>query len=199
MVHAFAIHTLCCRSGDEAGPCRVLYSKVFSPERSEDARGPDPEKERLLQKEKILAVARQVDSTCKLYQQASGKSHSEHLIQLPDESVSLQDAPSGFFRLPLGDPFSEDKTVLWLGVQSLGFALVCDPHENLMLAESTLRLLVRSFLDHLKLLSSGSDILLKADRTEVILGKFLPHGQLLFLNDQFVVGLEREIGASLGK
>ncbi|KAH0615707.1 hypothetical protein JD844_026050 [Phrynosoma platyrhinos] len=140
-----------------------------------------------------------------MYQQASGKSHSEHLIQLPDESVSLQDAPSAVFRLPPGDPFSEDKTVLWLGVQSLGFALVCDPHENLTLAESTLRLLVRSLLDHLKLLSSGSDILLKADRTEVILGKFLPHGQLLFLNDhetdpkRLPAGLSQKILLHQGK
>ncbi|XP_062992064.1 AP-5 complex subunit sigma-1 isoform X2 [Elgaria multicarinata webbii] len=199
MVHAFLIHTLCCRPGDEAGHCRVLYSRVFGPDGFEDARCQSQEKERLCRKEQILVVARQVESTCKLYQPASGKPHSEHLAQMPDEPVSLQDAPSGVFRLPPGDPFREDKAVLWLGVQCLGFALVCDPHENLMLAESTLRLLVKTLLDHLKLLSSGSDVLLKADRTEVVLGKFLPHGQLLFLNDQFVLGLERELSAAFCK
>nr|XP_056709641.1 AP-5 complex subunit sigma-1 [Euleptes europaea] len=199
MVHAFLIHTIRCRPGDEAGPCRVLYSRVFGPETLEEGGCQDVEKERLCRKEQILAVARQAESVCKLSQQASGKPPSDHLIQLPDEPVSLQDAPSGVFRLPSGDPFREDKAVLWLGVQCLGFALVCDPHENLMLAESTLRLLAKELLDHLKLLSSGSDVVLKADKTEVILSKLLPHGQLRFLNDQFVRGLEKEVAASLGK
>ncbi|XP_061439611.1 AP-5 complex subunit sigma-1 [Rhineura floridana] len=199
MVHGFLIHTLRCRPGEEAGHSRVLYSRVFSPEGLEDARCQERDKERLCRKEQLLVVARQVESACKLHQQASGKPHSEHLIQLPDEPVSLQDAPSGVFRLPPGDPFSEDKTVLWLGVQCLAFALVCDPHENLMLAESTLRLLAKVLLDRLKLLSSGSDILLKADRTEAVLHRFLPHGQLLFLNEQFVVALEKEASASLCK
>lgn len=140
-----------------------------------------------------------MEAAYKLYQQSSGKPHADHLIQLPDEPISLQDAPSGVLRLPPGDPFREDKTILWLGVQALGFALVCDGHENLMLAENTLRLLTKALLDHLKLLSSGSDLLLKADKAELLLSKFLPHGQLLFLNDQFVLGLEREVSSSLCK
>lgn len=140
-----------------------------------------------------------MESSFQLSQQASGRPQAEHLLQLPDEPVSLQEAPAGVFRLPSGDPFQEEKTVLWLAVQSLGFALVCDPHENLLLAESTLRLLVKPLLDHLKLLSSGSDVLLKADKTELILSKLLPNGQLLFLNEQFVLGLEKELSASLCK
>ncbi|XP_020650887.3 AP-5 complex subunit sigma-1 isoform X2 [Pogona vitticeps] len=199
MVHAFLIHTLLSRPGDEAGPCRVLYSRVFSPEGLDDAGGANREKKKLIQKEQILVVARQVESMCRLYQQASGRPPSDHSVLLPDEPVSLQDVPSGVFRLSSGDPFAEDKTVLWLGIHCLGFALVCDPHENLMLAESALQLLVKCLLEHLKLLSSGSDVLLKADRIEVILGKVLPHGQLLFRNDQFVLGLERELSASLSK
>ncbi|KAH1169931.1 hypothetical protein KIL84_000916 [Mauremys mutica] len=203
MVHAFLIHTLHPRPGAEAGLCRVLYSRVFGSERldqSPEEPGPhDLEKERLGRKEQILAVARQVDSTCKLLHQASGRPASDFPVQLPDEPISLQDAPSGVFRLPPGDPFCENKTVLWLGVLSLGFALVCDPQENLMLAENTLRLVVKYLLEHLKLLNQGSDVVLKADKTEIILSKFLPHGQLLFLNDQFVQGLEKELGACLSK
>ncbi|XP_077157418.1 AP-5 complex subunit sigma-1 [Paroedura picta] len=199
MAHAFLIHTIQCRPGHEAGPCRVLYSRVFGPERLDEERCPDAEREHLRRKEQILVVARQAESACKAHQQASGKPPSEHLIQLPDEPVSLQDAPSGVFRLPPGDPFSEDKAVLWLGVQCLGFALVCGPHENLMVAESTLRLLAKELLDHLRLLSSGSDVVLKGDKIEVVLGKFLPHGQLRFLNDQFVLSLAREASAALGK
>ncbi|XP_060102082.1 AP-5 complex subunit sigma-1 [Heteronotia binoei] len=199
MAHAFLIHSLRCRPGQEAGPCRVLYSRVFGPETLDKDGGQDPEKEHLSRKEQILAVARQTELACKLYQKASGKPLSEHSAQLPDEPISLQDAPSGVFRLQAGDPFCEDKTVLWLAVRCLGFALVCDTQENLMLAEITLRLLVKELLDHLKLLSSGSDVVLKGDKAEAILGKFLPHGQLRFLNDQFVLSLEREVAASLGK
>lgn len=203
MVHAFLIHTLHPRPGAEAGLCRVLYSRVFGSERldqSPEEPGPhDLEKERLGRKEQILAVARQVDSTCKLLHQVSGRPASDFPVQLPDEPISLQDAPCGVFRLPPGDPFCENKTVLWLGVLSLGFALVCDPQENLMLAENTLRLVVKYLLEHLKLLNQGSDVVLKADKTEIILSKFLPHGQLLFLNDQFVQGLEKELGACLSK
>uniref|UniRef100_A0A8C3XPT6 Adaptor related protein complex 5 subunit sigma 1 n=1 Tax=Chelydra serpentina TaxID=8475 RepID=A0A8C3XPT6_CHESE len=147
----------------------------------------------------FLAFPRQVDSTCKLRHQASGRPASDFPLQLPDEPISLQDAPSGVFRLLPGDPFRENKTVLWLGVLSLGFALVCDPQENLMLAENTLRLVVKYLLEHLKLLSQGSDVVLKADKTEIILSKFLPHGQLLFLNDQFVQGLDKELAACLSK
>ncbi|XP_063165942.1 AP-5 complex subunit sigma-1 [Candoia aspera] len=198
MVHAFLILALGGRPGeDAAGPCRVLYSRAFAAEGPED--GQEQEKARLGQKERMLAVARQVEAVCKLQQTVTGKRHPEHLHQPPEDMLSLQETPLGVFRLPTGDPFSEDKTVLWLGVQCLAFALVCDPDENIMLAESTLRLVVNALLEHLKLLSSGSNVLLKTDRMEVILGKFLPHGQLLFLNDQFVVGLERELSAHLGK
>ncbi|XP_034262070.2 AP-5 complex subunit sigma-1 isoform X2 [Pantherophis guttatus] len=146
------------------------------------------------------ACGRQVETACRLQLSLSGKRPSEHLQQpLPEEAASLQETPFGVFRLPAGNPFSEDKTVLWLGLQCLAFALVCDPDENLMLAEGTLRLLGNALLEHLKLLSTGSNVLLKADRTEAVLEKFLPHGQLLFLNDQFVVGLERELSVHLGK
>nr|XP_060638679.1 AP-5 complex subunit sigma-1 [Anolis sagrei ordinatus] len=205
MVHAFIVHTLrCCgRSGDEAPPCRVLYSRVFSPERPEGGGGGrDPEKDRLAQKERILAVARQVDSSCKLHLQAAGRPSWEPLALPPEDPAPLQDAPSGAFRLPPGDPFplaEGELTVLWLGVHCVAFALVCGPQENLLLAEGTLRSVARSLLDHLRLLGSGSDVLLKAERTEVVLGRFLPHGQLLFLNDQFVAGMEREVAAALGK
>ncbi|XP_025069089.1 AP-5 complex subunit sigma-1 isoform X3 [Alligator sinensis] len=203
MVHAFLLHTLSPRPGDAAGPGRLLYSRVFGSERPDAA--PEPpglqelERERLGQKERMLVVARQVDTMCKLQQQVSGRPAADVILQLPDEPVSLQDAPAGLFRLPAGDPFGDRKTVLWLGVLSLGFVLVCDPHENLMLAESTLRLLARYLLDHLRLLGPGNDIVLKADKTEVILNKVLPHGQLLFLNDQFVQALERELSATLPK
>ncbi|XP_007932867.1 AP-5 complex subunit sigma-1 [Orycteropus afer afer] len=197
MVHAFLIHTLRAPLAEDTGFCRVLYSCVFGAEKSpDDPRPQGAERDRLLRKEQILAVARQVESVCQLQQQASGRSPVDLPPQSSDEPPSLYEAPHGAFRLAAGDPFREPRTVVWLGVLSLGFALVLDAHENLLLAESTLRLLTRLLFDHLRLLAPNASLLLRADRIEAILAHFLPHGQLLFLNDQFVQGLEKELSAA---
>ncbi|XP_039189859.1 AP-5 complex subunit sigma-1 [Crotalus tigris] len=191
MVRAFLIHPLRARPGEAPDPCRPLFCRVFAGAAEEPP----------AQKERLRAVARRVETAFRLQQTLSGKRLSQHLHQplLSDEAVSLPETPPGVFRLPAGDPFPEDVTVLWLGVQALAFVLVCDPEENLMLAEGTLKLLANALLEHLKLLTPGSEALLKADRTEAVLEKFLPHGQLLFLNDQVVVGLERELSLHFGK
>lgn len=75
-----------------------------------------------------------------------------------DEALALQGADSGVVRLRAGDPFTEEMSALWLGVQSLGFTLVCEPHENLLLAEGTLRNLTRHCLEHLHMLGQGSEV-----------------------------------------
>uniref|UniRef100_H0WYG2 Adaptor related protein complex 5 subunit sigma 1 n=2 Tax=Otolemur garnettii TaxID=30611 RepID=H0WYG2_OTOGA len=196
MVHAFLIHTLRAPHAEDSGFCRVLYSCIFGTEKSpDDPRPHGAERDRLLRKEQILAVARQVESMCQLQQQASGRPPMDQ-PQSSDEPVPLHEAPRGAFRLAAGDPFQEPRTVVWLGVLSLGFALVLDAHENLLLAEGTLRLLARLLLDHLRLLAPGANLLLRADRIEGILTRFLPHGQLLFLNEQFVQALEKEFSAA---
>ncbi|XP_011368159.1 AP-5 complex subunit sigma-1 [Pteropus medius] len=197
MVHAFLIHTLKAAQAEDTGLCRVLYSCVFGAENSsDDPRPHGVERDRLLRKEQILAVARQVESMCWLQQQASGRPPTDLQPQSSDEPVPLHEAPHGAFRLAAGDPFQEPRTVVWLGVLSLGFALVLDVHENLLLAEGALRLLARLLLNHLRLLAPGTNLLLRADRIEGILTRFLPHGQLLFLNDQFVQSLEKEFSAA---
>ncbi|XP_008842561.1 AP-5 complex subunit sigma-1 [Nannospalax galili] len=197
MVHAFLIHTLRAPNLEDASLCRVLYSCVFGTEKSaDDPRPHGAERDRLLQKEQILTVARQVESLCQLQQQACGRPPTDLQPQSSDEPVPLHEAPHGAFYLAAGDPFQEPKIVVWLGVLPLGFALVLDIHENLLLAESTLRLLARLLLDHLRLLAPSTNLLLRADRIEGILARFLPHGQLLFLNDQFVQDLEKEFSAA---
>ncbi|XP_067153366.1 LOW QUALITY PROTEIN: AP-5 complex subunit sigma-1 [Apteryx mantelli] len=205
MVRAFVLHTLGgpapaaapgpAAAATAAAPpppprCRVLYARAFGA----PAEGP-PGRQRLRRKEQLLVLSRQVDSQCRLLQAAAGRAAAPTLPQLPDEPVSLQAAPGGLFRLPAGDPFAEPATVVWLAVLALGFALVCDPHENLPLAESTLRRLAQRLLGSLRLLSPGSAALLRADSAEALLDRFLPHGQLLFLNEPFVQALDRELGA----
>ncbi|KAM6441447.1 AP-5 complex subunit sigma-1 [Liasis olivaceus] len=185
MVHAFLVHDLRARRGEAEAEAPALYCRVFA------ADGPEERRTR--------AVARQVAAACRLQQAARGRRPPEPLRQPPDEAPCPQEAALGAFRLPAGGPFPEDKTVLWLGAQRLAFALVCDADDNLALAESTLGRLASALLEHLRPLGPAGDVLPKADRVEAVLDRLLPHGQLLFLNDQFAAGLEREWSAHLGK
>uniref|UniRef100_A0ABI8AKT9 Uncharacterized protein n=1 Tax=Felis catus TaxID=9685 RepID=A0ABI8AKT9_FELCA len=58
MVHAFLIHNLRAPQAQDTGLCRVLYSCVFGAENSpDDPRPHGAERDRLLRKEQILAVA----------------------------------------------------------------------------------------------------------------------------------------------
>uniref|UniRef100_A0A3Q3E895 Adaptor related protein complex 5 subunit sigma 1 n=1 Tax=Labrus bergylta TaxID=56723 RepID=A0A3Q3E895_9LABR len=186
MVRCFLIHTVCPVSALGTGDSRVLYSRVFGPDEgvvSEQNREVSPERRRVLQREKVSVVVRS----------SSGET-------VPgEEALALQEADSGVVRLRAGDPFHEEMSALWLGVQSLGFTLVCEPHENLLLAEGTLRTLTRHCLEHLHMLGQGSEVLLRSNRVDALLSRLLPHGQLLFLNHRFAQSLEKEVVAYMAK
>lgn len=171
------------------------------PSAEPDQAGPalGPQRCRLWGKEQLTAVARQVSSSCILARQAADKPLFDSGAAVGEESVRSQEPDLGVFRLSAGEIFGEETVVIWLGVLSLGFALVCDPHENLALAENTLRLLVKYLKEHLKLLVQSNDIVLKTDRIEAILNTFLPHGQLMFVNCCFIQSLEKELNASMCK
>ncbi|KAF1374443.1 hypothetical protein PFLUV_G00229140 [Perca fluviatilis] len=200
MVRCFLIHTVCPVSALGAGESRLLYSRLFGPDEgifSDRERGLSPEERRLVQKERIAVVARQVRSAISLSREASARVLGETVPG--EEALALQEADSGVVRLRAGDPFSEEMSALWLGVQSLGFTLVCEPHENLLLAESTLRNLARHCLEHLHMLGQGSEVLLRSNRVDALLSRLLPHGQLLFLNHRFAQALEKEVAAYMAK
>ncbi|TNN51452.1 AP-5 complex subunit sigma-1 [Liparis tanakae] len=200
MVRCFLIHTVCPVSALGSGESRVLYSRVFGPDEaawSDRDRGLGPEERRLLQKEKISVVARQVRSAVSLSREASGRLTVETVSG--EEALALQEADGGVARLRAGDPFSEETSALWLAVQSLGFALVCEPHENLLLAEGTLQNLTRHCLETLHLLGPGSEVLLRSHRIDALLSRLLPHGQLLFLNHRFAHSLEKDVAAYAAK
>ncbi|NXP30971.1 AP5S1 protein, partial [Leiothrix lutea] len=170
--------------------CRLLYARTF---RTPPGTAPGGSRQRLLRKEQLLAVARQVASQCQLLQSSLGRPSSPQLPQLPDEPMSLQDAPGGLFQLRPGDPFPERVTVVWLSVLALAFALVCEPQENLSLAEITLRRLAPRLLLSLRLLGPGADVLLRPDAADGLLDRLLPHGQMLFLNERFLQAMDREL------
>ncbi|XP_037551195.1 AP-5 complex subunit sigma-1 [Nematolebias whitei] len=160
MVRCFLIHTVRPVSALSAGESRLLYSRLFGPDEAaltERQRALSPEERRLLHKEKMSAVARQVRSAISLSREASGRLLVETVPG--EEALAMQDADSGVVRLRARDPFTAEMSALWLGVQSLGFTLVCEPHENLLLAEGTLRNLTRHCLENLHMLGQGSEAL----------------------------------------
>ncbi|XP_072353765.1 AP-5 complex subunit sigma-1 [Scyliorhinus torazame] len=187
--------------------CRPIYSRIFvadglqdpGKEESPAEAGHRHQRQRLRSKEQLAAVARQVKSSCILARQAADKPLPDFGSVVTEECAGLQDTDLGVFCLPAGDIFAEETTVVWMAVLSLGFALICDPYENLTLAENTLRLMVKYFTEHLKLLIQGNDLVLKTDRIEAILNTFLPHGQLMFINCCFIQSLEKELNASMFK
>lgn len=105
---------------------------------------------------RLILQLRQVRSAVSLSREASGRPLVE--TAPGEEALALQEANSGVVRLRAGEPFSEEMSALWLGVHSLGFTLVCEPHENLLLAEGTLRGLTRHCLEQLHLLGPGSEV-----------------------------------------
>ncbi|XP_061750940.1 AP-5 complex subunit sigma-1 [Nerophis ophidion] len=201
MVRCFIIHTVCPINALAPGESRVLYSRVFGLDEAVFHAGQQrqltPQERRLLSAEKVSVVARQVHSAVSMCRDASGCPLMEMLPG--EETLALQDADSGVVRLRSGDPFSEETSALWMAVQNLGFVLVCESHENLLLAEGTLQNLTRQCLEHLHMLGQGSEVLLKSNRIDVLLSRLLPHGQLLFLNHRFAQSLEKDVAAYMNK
>ncbi|XP_072533931.1 AP-5 complex subunit sigma-1 [Salminus brasiliensis] len=197
MVLCFLIHTVCPVSALSPAESRVLYSRVFGPEDEELSVEQNPERRRLARKEKLGVVARQVRSAVCLSREASGHVCVEAV--LGEEAVALGEAECGVLSLGHGEPFAGPSVALWLGVQALAFTMVCQPHENLLLAEGTLRNLARHCLEELRLLGTGSEVLLKSDRVDAMLQRLLPHGQLLFLNNRFAQNMDKELSSYMSK
>ncbi|KAM8940038.1 AP-5 complex subunit sigma-1 [Pelodytes ibericus] len=193
MVYGFVVHTLGPGPGGTPGVSTVLYSQVFGCDLSDEKLDTG----RSQRKEQIAIVARQTQTMCLLRRQLAGRSVSDYVIHSTEDPISLHEEDVGAFTLSAGDPFPQELTVLWVAVFSLGFSLICDLHDSLTLAEITLRLLVKYLVDSLKLLTQSSNILLRADKIQMSIDKFMPHGQLLFLNHQAAQALEKELSGSM--
>ncbi|XP_056407952.1 AP-5 complex subunit sigma-1 [Hyla sarda] len=198
MVYGFIIHTVAPPGGGES--CRVLYHRVFSCGLVDEQRRTDEdflEKETIRRKEQMADVARQVESRCLLRRQLSARPAADFATHSPEETVSLHEEDVGVLGLPPGEPFPQEMTVLYVGVHYLGFSLICDPQENLTLAEMTLRMVAKYLLETLRLLTHSSNAILRADKVELTLDKFIPQGALLFLSHQAVQALEKELSSCM--
>ncbi|XP_040275326.1 AP-5 complex subunit sigma-1 [Bufo bufo] len=182
MVYAFLIHTV-----GAPGPCRLLYQRLFRCGAEEDFL----EKEEVGRKGQLTAAARRVESLCLLRRQFSLPAAD------PEEALTLHEEDVGVLGLPPGEPFPQEMTVLWVGVHHLGFSLICDPQENLTLAEMTLRMMVKYLLETLRLQTHSSNAILRADKMELALNAFIPQGALLFLSHQAVQALEKELSSCM--
>ncbi|XP_033920798.1 LOW QUALITY PROTEIN: AP-5 complex subunit sigma-1 [Melopsittacus undulatus] len=188
MVRALVLLALGGQGPAGHAPCRVLCARSFGTPPPPPTGTPppeDPPRERLRRQEQIAAVARQVATQCHLLSSSA---------PIPTDPISFHHSPYGVFQLPPGDPFPEPVTVTWIQVMTLALALVCEPHENLALAELTLRRLAPRFLASLRLLDPGSNALLHPDAADGVLERLLPHGEMLFLNEGFIQGMDREMG-----
>lgn len=104
----------------------------------------------------VLSSYRQVQNAVCLSREASGYLNAE--AGLGEEALALSEAQCGVLSLGYGEPFAGRSVALWLGVKDLAFTLICQPHENLLLAEGTLRNLARHCLEELRLLGPGSEV-----------------------------------------
>lgn len=111
-------------------------------------------------------------------------------IQRLHNDDTLPEFEVGFTQLQEDVP---GKTAVWLGAGYTCFTLICDCSENRMLAESVLKTLIRFIQQHVGLLTSPVEAFSKPERISVILDKFLPQGNLIFMNHRVVRQLEKEV------
>ncbi|XP_064603612.1 AP-5 complex subunit sigma-1-like [Liolophura sinensis] len=195
MVCAFIIHTLL------PGTCRVLYSRRFAVEFScqvefvkEDATARKMSSTDIRQREKrtVERIAATVHSEYQFRRAVAG-SFVEDDMQRFNNEESLPDFEYGIIRLPAGKFFQDDKSAVWLGAGNSGFTMVCDKGENLMMAESVLKLVVRFLQEHTRILGQQTENLLKCDRITMVVEQFLPNGILLFMNHRVIRQMEKEL------
>ncbi|GBO40607.1 hypothetical protein AVEN_205246-1 [Araneus ventricosus] len=90
------------------------------------------------------------------------------------------------------------KPIVWHSYCGCLYILVCDTTENRILAASILFSIIRTLRDLLpKLTTSSFELVLKADVVSLIVNTLLPNGQLLFLNNQAMQLLIKDLQKSL--
>uniref|UniRef100_A0A8C4Q1E7 Adaptor related protein complex 5 subunit sigma 1 n=1 Tax=Eptatretus burgeri TaxID=7764 RepID=A0A8C4Q1E7_EPTBU len=189
MVYAFLVHTA------TPGVCRMFYSQVFAVDEILEEEEEDYDRRRLLRKERLAAVARQVQTACVLAAEADYRLNVEAQQPLAgfDESrtlVAIAEAETGALRLPPGDLFSQELAALWLAPSKLALTLLCEEHDNLTVAEMVLRRMAAALLTAPR---PDMDLLMRPERVDLLLDTMMPCGQLLFLNHQLMRNLEKEL------
>ncbi|OWF34563.1 AP-5 complex subunit sigma-1-like [Mizuhopecten yessoensis] len=183
MVNAFIIHTLL------PGPCRVLYQQVYDVEQRDTTGTKSSDSDlRFLRKQKVQEVASEVHSEYQFRRAVSSRTVEQDMQRLSNEDT-LPEMEQGFLRLPEMD----NMIAVWQGTGNTCCTLVCYETENRMLAENVLKILIRFLQEHLRLLHQPIEVANKPDKVAIVLNRFLPGGQLLFMNHRMVRQLEKEM------
>ena len=198
MVYAFIIHTL-------LPPVpKILYSCVFGSETIDSDIGEDSVGGiRSATKEQIVEVALEIQSQYNFRTSVSGRSYEANMQALQNEGT-LPELELGFVRFPCGRQAGSDgkssgrvKTAVWLGALNCAFVLLCDAHENRVLAEHALKVLVKHLHEHCRVFHQPADVPGKVDRVALVLNQFLPGGQLLVMNHRLLRQFEKELDVKI--
>lgn len=175
---------------------RLLHSTQYpgpAPSFSEDLNLPAPPivvDSREERKESVAEVVRriQIEYTFQF---------SANFLALSNKTDENNVTLSGLFRICPNDPFTNEQIVVWKVTNGIGYALICDPAENLSLAEYVIDVLIRLIIDNITQEMTGPKILLEGEKIVAILHVFLPSGTLLFMNHRIVRHLEKDVESIL--
>ncbi|XP_074643341.1 AP-5 complex subunit sigma-1-like [Tubulanus polymorphus] len=184
MVYAIIIHQV--RPENSA----ILYHRHFAQEPMDNSSSRDNIID--IQKDQLKHVANAVQSEYVFRKAASGRSAESDFIKLNNEEV-LPEFELGFIRLASNRPFLSEKVCFWLAAANCCFSLVLEKYENRAAAENVLKMIIKHLQESMKLLNNPMDALLKLDRIEIIVDKYLPGGQLLCMNNRVVRQFEKEL------
>ena len=197
MVYAFIIHTL-------LPPVpKILYSCMFGSERVDCQPGNDSA--RTVRTEQVEQVSLEIQSQYNFRTSITRRSYEADMQALQNEGT-LPELELGFVRFPGGGreaceneaPYRlRAKTALWVGALNCAFVLLCDAHENRVLAEHVLKVLVRHLQEHCRVFYQPTDIPSKVDRVALVVDQFLPGGQLLVMNHRLLRQFEKELDVKI--
>eukprot|EP00047_Mylnosiga_fluctuans_P007040 m.250730 g.250730 ORF g.250730 m.250730 type:complete len:196 (+) comp16865_c0_seq1:30-617(+) len=175
----------------------IVFSSIFS---SEFGQGED---DAALQAARVARKSALSQVVSRLYSESVFK---RSLLSGPAPPLapgqSVFDLPhyhdGGVFRLPAGSPFSTRKLVLWERIINCVCVFICDPDDNIALAESALSYFLKFVCAQFpRAAEQPSETLTGAEHLSTFLRMHLPHGQLLFASSTMEKQLDREAEAYL--
>ena len=175
------------------------------------AGGTPADHHRKAQKKYILQIAQDVHSEYAFRTKTTNRSFEKDMLTLQNEGT-LPNFELGFFRCPYpqcqspqpGQDAGErgrckDNVAVWLAALNCAFVLVCKKHENRLVAESVLKLVIKHLVGHLRVLTQPTEVVLKPDKVTLVLRQFLPAGQLLPMNHRVIRQFEKELDTKMRK
>lgn len=87
--------------------------------------------------------------------------------------------------------------VVWAAVPGLAFSLVCKRNENHVQAQNILHIIMNQLEKHLQFITNPVMPLTLVETVSLVVNRFLPAGQLLFLNSKLQKEFEKQLESDL--